>query len=52
VDAVEGIIDKYELNTVVLSPLVPPDRMLVAYFMDRYGPGTPAGPALVWRVRP
>lgn len=52
VDAVEGIIDKYEINTVVLSPLVPPDRMFAEYFTDRYGAGTPAGPALVWRVRP
>jgi hypothetical protein len=51
-DAVEGIIDKYEINTVVLSSLVPPDRMLVAYFTERYGAGTRAGPALVWRVRP
>jgi hypothetical protein len=51
-DAVEGVIDKYEINTVVLSSLVPPDRRLVGYFTDRYGAGTPAGSALVWRVRP
>jgi hypothetical protein len=50
-DAVEGIIGKYELNTVVLSRLVPQDRMVVAYFTDHYGSGTPAGSALIWRVR-
>jgi hypothetical protein len=51
-EAAEQIIDKYELNTIVLSPLVPPDQPLVPYFTARYGPGTPAGPALTWRVRP
>jgi len=50
-DAVEQIIDKYEINTVVLSPLVPPDLPLVPYFNQRYGPGTPVAGARVWRVR-
>jgi len=51
-EAAERIIDRYELNTIVLSTLVPADRPFVPYFTRRYGPGEPAGPALVWRVRP
>jgi hypothetical protein len=51
-DAAEDIIDKYDLDTVVLSPLMPQDRALIPYFAGRYGPGTPAGSAFVWRVRP
>jgi hypothetical protein len=50
-DAVEEIIDKYHLNTVVLSTLVPPDVLLLPYFRERYGPGTVAGSAEVYRVR-
>ena len=51
-DAAEQIIDRYGVNTVVLSPLVEPDRRLAPYFIRRYGPGEPAGEARVWRVRP
>jgi hypothetical protein len=51
-DAAEAIIDKYDIDSVVLSPHVPQDRVLMPYFAGRYGPGTPAGAALVWRVRP
>jgi len=51
-EAAEQVIDKYGIDTVVLSPLVPADMPLVPYFEERYGPGRPAGPALVWRVRP
>jgi hypothetical protein len=51
-DAAEQIIDRYGLNTVVLSPLIEPDRRLAPYFIRRYGLGEPAGEARVWRVRP
>jgi hypothetical protein len=51
-DAAEQIIDRYGVNTVVLSPLIEPDRRLAPYFIRRYGPGEPAGEARVWRVRP
>jgi hypothetical protein len=50
-EAAEEMIDKYHLNTVVLSSLVPADVVLVPYFRRRYGPGTPAGAAEIWRVR-
>ena len=43
---------EYDLNTVVLSPLVPADQVFMEYLTERYGPGTLAGSALVWRVRP
>jgi hypothetical protein len=48
-EAAEEVIDRYGIDTVVSSPLVPPD--LSPYFLERYGPGTPAGTARVWRVR-
>lgn len=51
-DAAEEVIDRYALNTVVLSALVPQDAQLGEYFSRRYGPGVPAGTARVWRVRP
>jgi len=50
-EAAEAVIDRYGLDTVVLSPLVPADRPFFAYFTARYGPGTTAGSARVWRVR-
>ena len=50
-DAVEQIIDKYDINTVVLSPLVPADLSLAPYFRQRYGPGTEVAGARIWRVR-
>jgi len=49
--AVESLIDRHGINTVLLSPLVPPDRALMDYFLKQYGPGTEAGPARIWRVR-
>jgi arylsulfatase len=51
VDAAELVIDKYGLNTVVLSPASAQDRPFVEYFERAYGPGQAAGEALVWRVR-
>jgi len=50
-DAAEPLIDKYGIDTVMLSPLVPEDRAFVPYFEAHYGPGTPAGLATIWRVR-
>ncbi len=51
-DGAEEIIDKYRINTVLLSQLVPQDEALAPYFEERYGPGERAGSARVWRVRP
>jgi hypothetical protein len=50
--AAERIIDKYDLNTVVLSPLVYSDLSFADHMKKHYGPGTPADSAQVWRVRP
>ncbi len=52
VDAVEELIDKYGINTILLSPLDPQDRTIAPYFQQRYGSGMKAASALVWRVRP
>jgi hypothetical protein len=51
-DVVEELIDRHRIDTVVLSGLVPPDLPFVPYFQEHYGPGTAAGPALLWPVRP
>lgn len=48
--AAEAIIDKYELDTVVLSPLGVKDQEVLPYFEARYGPSS--GVARVYRVRP
>jgi len=51
--AVEGVIDKYDLNTIVLSPARGIDRKLIPYFQEHY-PATMrmAGQLHVFRVRP
>jgi hypothetical protein len=52
VDSAEDIIDKYGLNTVVLSPHLAGNRQLIPYFEEHYGPGISAHSAILWRVRP
>jgi hypothetical protein len=49
---VEEIIDKYDLNTIVLSPVVTRDANLAVYFQKRYGAPETVGQAYLWRVRP
>lgn len=51
VDAVEQVIDKYGIDTVVLSPTDVNESQLVPYFRTRYGRGTRAADVIVWRVR-
>ena len=47
----ERVIDKYGINTVVLSRVLPSDRQFLKYFVDRYGVQAEAGPIVVVRVR-
>lgn len=47
--AAEEVIDRYDLNTVILSPLMAKDREILPYFFRRYGERR--GRALVYRVR-
>jgi hypothetical protein len=51
--AAEGIIDKYGINTVALAPRVPADRAMLPYFQERYGATMlRSGESFVFRVRP
>lgn len=50
-DGAERVIDKYSIDTVILSPFLPADRGVLPYFQERYGPGVAAGSSLVFRVR-
>jgi hypothetical protein len=49
--AVEEVIDKYALNTVILSG-EPSDLWMAPYFEKFHGPGVRAGAGWVFRVRP
>jgi 4-amino-4-deoxy-L-arabinose transferase-like glycosyltransferase len=51
-DGAEATIDKYGLDTIVLSPDEPAEAALIPYFRERYGEGEPAGSARLFRVRP
>lgn len=51
-DAVEEIIDKYALDTIVLTPRLSGDRNLIPYFEKHYGVGERVAEARLWRVRP
>ena len=51
-EGAEQMIDKYGLDTIVLSPLVGREPSLMPYFEGRYGEPLRMGPGLVWRVRP
>jgi hypothetical protein len=51
VASAEGVIDRYGLNTVVLTRLSEAERGALPYFEKRYA-GESAGPARVFRVRP
>ena len=51
ISASERVIDKYGINTVVLSRVLPSDRPFLKYFVDRYGVELEAGPIVVVRVR-
>jgi 4-amino-4-deoxy-L-arabinose transferase-like glycosyltransferase len=51
-EAVEAVIDRYGLDTIVLSPLVGFDMTLLPYFEERYGDAEEAWIASVIRVRP
>ena len=51
--AAERVIDKYGIDTVVLSERVPADRALLPYFAQRYAEGARrSGASYVFRVRP
>lgn len=52
VDAAEEMIDKYRLNTIVLSPRWVGNHRLIPYFERHYGSGIMADSAILWRVRP
>jgi hypothetical protein len=49
--AAEEVLDKYGLNTVILSN-DPSDLSMLAYFQRKYGNGLRAGEGWVFRVRP
>jgi 4-amino-4-deoxy-L-arabinose transferase-like glycosyltransferase len=49
--AAAAAIDRHRVDRVVLWPAVPRERELVPYFEERYGPGEPVGPALLWDLR-
>ena len=51
-DALEKTIDKYGVNTVILSPRASNDAPILPYFSDRYVARRPRGIAHVFRVRP
>ena len=48
-DAIEEIVDKYDVNTVVLPSRFGP---AYRYVEARYGAGQPVGGSVFWRVRP
>jgi hypothetical protein len=50
-EAAEGILDKYGIESVVLSPLDNEYRAVAPYFEQRYGSGERVASATVWRVR-
>jgi hypothetical protein len=52
VAAAEAIIDKYGINTVVLSRSKPTDRMYLRYFMQHFESRHELGGIVVLRVRP
>jgi hypothetical protein len=49
--AAESLIDRYGIDTVLLSPANPVDRPLIEYFESRYGSEEPDVLARVYRVR-
>ena len=49
-EAIEAVIDKYGIDTVVLSPIRRKDRELIPYFDKRYAAPTDSI-ARVYRVR-
>ena len=52
VGAVEPVIDKYRVNTVILWSAIPADQSMIPYFQKNYeGEATAAGGHL-YRVRP
>jgi hypothetical protein len=50
-EVAEAVIDKYGLNTLVLSPLIGVEMAMLPYFEQRYGEARGAGRAFVVRVR-
>ena len=50
-EAVEGVIDRYEIDVVLLAPTVPSERDFTRYFERHYGPGKRAAFARWWQVR-
>jgi hypothetical protein len=51
-EGAEAIIDRYGLDTIVLSPDEPAEASMIPYFRERYGDPEQAGSALLFRVRP
>jgi hypothetical protein len=51
VAAMEGVIDKYELDTVLVGG-TQIERLLLPYLQARYGQGERAGEGWIYRVRP
>jgi hypothetical protein len=46
--AAAAAIERNAVDRVVLWPEIPRERELIPYFEERYGPGEPVGPALLW----
>jgi hypothetical protein len=51
VDAVEQVIDRYGIDTVVLSPVIPVEKRLLGYIDARYDAIDRAGTSLIFPVR-
>jgi hypothetical protein len=51
-EGAEAMIEKYRIDTVVLSPDVALEARLIPYFRQRYGEPERAGSAMIFRVRP
>jgi len=50
-EGAEAVIDRYRIDTVMLSPAIQMDRAPIAYFRHRYGKPESVGEMLIWRVR-
>jgi len=51
VEAVEAVIDRHRIDTVMLSPAIPMDQAPIEYFRRRYGEPETMEEMLIWRVR-
>jgi hypothetical protein len=51
VEGAEAVIDRYRIDTVMLSSAIPMDEAPIAYFQRRYGKPESVGEMLIWHVR-